>query len=90
MIKSFRKLRYDLMEKGKTTKYLKYAIGEILLVVIGILIAISINNWNQNRIDNNIEMIYYQRFLDDVYLDEEILTQQIELTKKRLLSANIH
>ncbi len=78
------------MEKGKTTKYLKYAIGEILLVVIGILIAISINNWNQNRIDNNIEMIYYQRFLDDVYLDEEILTQQIELTKKRLLSANIH
>lgn len=37
------------MEKNKTSKYLKYAIGEIVLVVIGILIALSINNWNENR-----------------------------------------
>jgi len=37
------------METGKTGKYLKYAIGEIILVVIGILIALSINNWNENR-----------------------------------------
>jgi len=37
------------MEKNKTGKYLKYAIGEIVLVVIGILIALSINNWNENR-----------------------------------------
>ena len=49
MIKFFRKIRYDLMDKNKTGKYLKYAIGEIILVVIGILIAISINNWNENR-----------------------------------------
>ena len=38
------------MEKNKTGKYLKYAIGEIVLVVIGILIALQINNWNENRI----------------------------------------
>jgi hypothetical protein len=44
MIKFFSKLRYGLMEKNKTGKYLKYAIGEIVLVVIGILIALSINN----------------------------------------------
>ena len=37
------------MEKNKTGKYLKYAIGEIVLVVIGILIALQINNWNENR-----------------------------------------
>ena len=49
MIKFFRKIRYDLMEKNKTGKYLKYAIGEIILVVIGILIALSINNWNKNK-----------------------------------------
>jgi hypothetical protein len=51
MIKFFRKIRYELMEKNKTGKYLKYAIGEIVLVVIGILIALSINNWNENRKD---------------------------------------
>ena len=39
------------MEQNKTGKYLKYAIGEIILVVIGILIALSINNWNQQRLD---------------------------------------
>jgi hypothetical protein len=49
MIKFFRKIRYDLMEKNKTGKYLKYAVGEIILVVIGILIALSINNWNELR-----------------------------------------
>ena len=49
MIKFFRKIRYDLMEKNKTGKYLKYAVGEIVLVVIGILIALQINNWNENQ-----------------------------------------
>jgi len=55
MIKFFRKIRYDLMEKNKTSKYLKYAIGEIVLVVIGILIALQINSWNQQRIQNKEE-----------------------------------
>ncbi len=50
MIKFFRKIRYNLKE-GKTVNYLKYAIGEIVLVVIGILIALSINNWNEGRKD---------------------------------------
>lgn len=49
MIKFFRKIRYDLMEKNKTGKYLLYAIGEIVLVVIGILIALQINNNNELR-----------------------------------------
>ncbi len=47
MIKFFRHIRKDLMETGKTGKYFKYAIGEIVLVVIGILIALQINNWNE-------------------------------------------
>ena len=49
MIKFFRKIRYDLMEKNKTVKYFKYAFGEIILVVFGILIALQINNWNETR-----------------------------------------
>ena len=49
MIKFFRKIRQNLLSKGKTGKYFKYAIGEIILVVIGILIALSINNWNEQR-----------------------------------------
>lgn len=52
MIKFFRQIRYNLMEKGKTGKYFKYAIGEIVLVVIGILIALQINNWNESRNKN--------------------------------------
>jgi hypothetical protein len=49
MIKFFRKIRQNLLMENKTSKYFKYAIGEIILVVIGILIALQINNWNENR-----------------------------------------
>ena len=49
MIKFFRKIRQNLLSEGKTGKYLKYAIGEIVLVVFGILIALQINNWNERR-----------------------------------------
>ena len=49
MIKFFRHIRKNLIERGKTGKYFKYAIGEIILVVIGILIALQINNWNEEK-----------------------------------------
>jgi len=56
MIKFFRQIRFYLMSENKTGKpawpagrYLKYAIGEIVLVVIGILIALQINNWNEEE-----------------------------------------
>jgi hypothetical protein len=52
MIKFFRKIRQNLLVENKTGKYLKYAFGEIVLVVIGILIALQINNWNERK--NNI------------------------------------
>jgi len=55
MIKFFRKIRYNLMEQNKTAKYFKYAIGEIILVVIGILIALQINKWNEAKIDRKTE-----------------------------------
>jgi hypothetical protein len=59
MIKFFRKIRQNLLLEGKTGKYLKYAIGEIVLVMIGILLALQVNNWNEERkITNTIESLF--------------------------------
>ena len=55
MIKIFRKVRQKFLSDGKTGKYLTYSIGEIILVVIGILIALQVNTWNQNRLDTKEE-----------------------------------
>lgn len=57
------------MEQNKTGKYLKYAIGEIVLVVIGILIALSINNWNQKLKNRGIEQAYINRLIKEVEKD---------------------
>lgn len=58
MFSFFRKIRQNLLNEGKTVRYFKYAIGEIILVVLGILIALQINTWNQGRIERNNESLY--------------------------------
>jgi len=68
MIKFFREIRYNLMDKNNTKKYLKYAIGEIVLVVIGILIALQINNWNEARKTRNKEIAYLTNIKTDLQL----------------------
>lgn len=69
MIKFFRHIRQSLIMENKTSKYFKYAVGEIVLVVIGILIALQINNWNQSRLDRieekNILATLHDEFLDN-------------------------
>lgn len=55
MIKFFRRIRQQLLTENKISKYLLYAIGEIVLVVIGILIALQLNNWNEDRKDGIVE-----------------------------------
>ena len=65
MIKFFRNIRQKLLSEGKTGKYLKYAIGEIILVVIGILIALQINNWNNGRIEANREQTILRNLRSD-------------------------
>ena len=82
MIKFFRKIRQNLIMENKTGKYLKYAIGEIILVVIGILIALQINNWNQNRRNNLVVMNYYGQILKDLNKDKAQIQVRIkELTE---------
>ena len=66
MIKFFRKIRQNLLSEGKTGKYFKYAFGEIILVVIGILIALQINNWNQTRINRTIEIETLENLRQDL------------------------
>lgn len=57
MIPIFRKIRKKMADDNRPLKYIRYAIGEIILVVIGILIALSINNWNENRKRQNEELV---------------------------------
>lgn len=75
MIKFFRKIRQSLLTENRFTKYFVYAIGEIILVVIGILIALSINNSNAFKKDRAAEQVYlnslYEELLrDSVYFAE--------------------
>lgn len=77
MIKLFRTIRKKLLEQGKTANYFKYAIGEIVLVVIGILIALQINNWNEKQIEKTIESGYMKNLLEDLKADEIIYSEYI-------------
>jgi hypothetical protein len=59
MIKLFRHIGQRMIKENRVSKYLLYAVGEIILVVIGILIALQINNWNESRkLENKVESIY--------------------------------
>ncbi|WP_412560798.1 DUF6090 family protein [Winogradskyella sp. MIT101101] len=75
MIKFFRKIRENLLSEGKTGKYFKYAIGEIVLVVIGILIAIQINDWNENRKINKEETRFLTQLKEEFTINKEKLTK---------------
>lgn len=86
MIKLFRKIRRNLLIKNKIRTYLKYAIGEIILVVIGILIALQINNWNEDRklqkeeirILNNLQVDLQQTLIE---LESALVFHQKTITE---------
>ncbi len=70
MLKFFRKIRQKLLSENKFSNYLIYAIGEIILVVIGILIALQINNWNEKRKEKAKTQAFYIQLLDDLKEDK--------------------
>ena len=88
MIKFFRKIRHRLIADKSFGKYLLYAIGEIILVVIGILIALQLNNWNAHKKQIILEKEYYCRLLEDAMLDKEQINNLLELAKDRLTASN--
>jgi hypothetical protein len=78
MIKFFRKIRKNLLIENKTSKYFKYAIGEIFLVVIGILIALQINTWNEERQLQNEEKIILKNIHSEFLENKEALKLGLE------------
>lgn len=75
MISFFRKIRQGLLSKNKFKKYFLYAVGEIFLVVIGILIALQINSWSDYRKDRENESLILNNFRNNLETDKKLLEQ---------------
>ncbi len=82
MIKFFRHIRQRMIKENRVSKYLLYAIGEIVLVVIGILIALQINTWSKERQRNNQEIIYLEDLKRDFLFDIETLEKRVAQNDK--------
>lgn len=85
MIKFFRNIRQNLLMENKTGRYLKYATGEIILVVIGILIALQINNWNEHRKLKTVEIKILKDLKSDIQENIDNLNKgikKLEIAKK--------
>ena len=87
MLRFFRHIRKQLIEQNKIRTYIFYAIGEILLVVIGILIALQVNNWNEERKENKLSEEYIGRIAED--LDRLIERSEYQSTLYRKVLSSI-
>lgn len=83
MIKFFRRIRQRLLSENKFSKYLLYAVGEIVLVVIGILIALNINNWNERRNNVKEELVILNNLKEDLKADIQGYNKSIDWLKSR-------
>ena len=85
MLKIFRTFRKSIIKSGNFRRYSIYAVGEIALVVVGILIALQINNWNNNRIERKEEQSIYQRLIQDLEQDIKGMESSISNFEQRLI-----
>ena len=88
MIKFFRKIRKNLVSENRLTRYLLYAIGEIVLVVIGILIALQINNWNEDNKGKAFEREMLSQIQDNLKKDKAKLIEINASFTKAIASAD--
>ena len=84
MLGFLRRIRRTLIEEGQLRKYLAYAVGEIFLVVAGILIALQINTWNESSQEANIELRYLQRLCAEMQADTAYFASQIAISGRRI------
>lgn len=87
MFKIFRNNRKTLFSKGNSPKYLTYALGEILLVVIGILIALQVNTWNENRKLNFQKSNLLNEFTENLEIDRMVIEKIININAPAKTSA---
>lgn len=79
----FQKLKQKLIRENKLKSYLSYAIGEIILIVIGIMIAVSINNWNQQRQTNSLKNGIYEVVMNDLQSDSAEVSSILRFYEQR-------
>ena len=79
MLTFFRKIRKALLASGSTRKYLLYALGEILLVMIGILLALQVNNWNEWRKDRAEEELFLKELKSDFEINRTLYEQEMSI-----------
>mgnify|MGYP000869978899 FL=1 len=89
MIKFFRKIRQKLLSENKFSKYLIYAIGEIVLVVIGILIALSLNNWNDSKKKKIEERVLLTELMKNLEINITQIKEDIEWDSVAIRSGKI-
>ena len=82
MIKFFRHIRQNLIMENKTGKYFKYAIGEIILVMIGILLALQVNNWNESRLEKIQEKAILSNLNQEFKQNKMALSSALEYNEK--------
>lgn len=82
MLKLFRKIRHNMVLNVKVGKYLLYAIGEIALVMIGILLALQVNTWNQNSKDNEKKQLYLINLVKDLQSQKSNIEDQLRFENR--------
>ncbi|MCO5726033.1 DUF6090 family protein [Robiginitalea marina] len=87
MLRFFRSLRQKLLAESRVSRYFAYAVGEIVLVMVGILLALQVNNWNEERKQRQVELKYFNNLKNDLNADLESLDYMLGLAADKVKAA---